>query len=471
LQPVCLGGACGTTFSAAGTPAGTQTIGDCTASVCNGNGATVTETDDKDVPDDAEECTVDACESGVPSNEPAAANMPCGDGLVCNGLGTCVGCTVAAQCGEDNECIAFSCVDDVCGSELADVGTPIAQQIGGDCLDAVCNGAGGVISTVQDTDVPTDGNECTGDLCVNGVASNLNEPDGEPCSSGGTCQAGACVIFSCNDSAQNGQETDEDCGGPICPSCASGLGCVLDSDCMSGLCPAGTCLPSCVDGEQNGGEADVDCGGPCDPCQPGSTCTVAGDCATGVCSGICGEYQLLISELRARGPGAGTDDFIEVYNPLAVAVTLPLSGAEAPVQIVSRSDAASTYTVKHTFNGETIGAHRHFLLAGSGYTGPTTPDVQAGAGLITDKVSVAVRRGAFDLDAVCIYFATDPFDATYSCEGIPFVYANGSSNIDRSFERLPGAALGNGQDTDNSIADFLAVQPSSPQNLASAPTP
>lgn len=471
LQPVCLGGACGTTFTPAGTPSGDERVGDCKASVCDGNGSTILEDDDDDVPDDAEECTVDACEDGVPSNEPTAADTPCGDGLVCNGLGMCTGCTVAAQCGEDTECIAFTCIDEVCGSDPAELGTPVAQQSSGDCLEAVCNGAGGVISSVEDTDVPVDGNECTGDLCVNGVGSNPNEPDGEPCANGGACDGGACIVFDCNDNTQNGQETDEDCGGPICPPCGTGMGCVLDSDCVGGSCPAGTCEASCVDGVQNGGEVDIDCGGPCDACQPGAMCTTASDCATGVCSGICGEYQLVISELRARGPGAGTDDFIEIYNPLNIDVVTPLSSAAAPLQIVSRSDAAGTYTVKHTFNGETIGAHRHFLLAGSGYTGSATPDVQAGAGLITDKVSVALRRGAFDVDAVCIYFSVDPFDATYSCEFAPFVYSNGSANIDRSFERLPGGALGNGTDTNNNTVDFVAVQPSNPQNLASPATP
>jgi hypothetical protein len=70
-----------------------------------------------------------------------------------------------------------------------------------------------------------------------------------------------------------------------------------------------------------------------------------------------------------------------------------------------------------------------------------------------------------------MYYGGDPFDGSYTCEGTHFVYSNGSSNIDRSFERLPGGAAGNQTDTNNNNADFLAVQPSTPQNLLSPAAP
>jgi hypothetical protein len=51
---------------------------------------------------------------------------------------------------------------------------------------------------------------------------------------------------SCNDGAQNGDETGVDCGGSTCPAC-----------------------PTCTDGIQNGNETGVDCGGSCSEC-PGT---------------------------------------------------------------------------------------------------------------------------------------------------------------------------------------------------------
>ncbi|KAK8811387.1 hypothetical protein WA158_003121 [Blastocystis sp. Blastoise] len=40
----------------------------------------------------------------------------------------------------------------------------------------------------------------------------------------------------CNDLAQNGIETDIDCGGSICSPCSNGKKCIVDSDCESGRC-------------------------------------------------------------------------------------------------------------------------------------------------------------------------------------------------------------------------------------------
>ena len=407
VQPVCLGGECGTTFTPNGTPTGEQRAGDCNEVVCDGSGASLDVDDDLDVPNDGNDCTIDACTDGVASNEPSPVDTPCGDGLACDGAGACVGCIDASECGESTDCIAFNCNGGVCGSTTTAAGSALSAQTPGDCLIAVCDGAGGTTTDVDDGDLPIDGNECTGDACSNGTASNPPEPDGVPCAGGGSCDgAGVCVIATCADSAENGQETDEDCGGPTCPPCATGLGCSVGADCVSGSCSGGTCQPTCTDGEQNQGESDVDCGGPCLACPVGNGCSDDVDCMSGSCNGVCEEYRLLISEARARGPGAGTDDFIELYNPLDVDVLMPPASG-APVQIATRSDAAGSYTIRHTFDGETIGAHRHFLLAGSGYTGAAVPDVQSGAGLITDKVSIVVRRDLVTIDAFCMYFATN----------------------------------------------------------------
>ncbi len=46
---------------------------------------------------------------------------------------------------------------------------------------------------------------------------------------------------TCMDGAQNGDETDVDCGGPDCGQCADGQACSTESDCTSPLCVDGVC--------------------------------------------------------------------------------------------------------------------------------------------------------------------------------------------------------------------------------------
>lgn len=82
---------------------------------------------------------------------------------------------------------------------------------------------------------------------------------------GGAPAQGATA--TCGDSAQNGAETDVDCGGSACAPCAVNKGCFAATDCASGVCTNKTCVaPSCSDGVRNGDESAVDCGGGCAPC-------------------------------------------------------------------------------------------------------------------------------------------------------------------------------------------------------------
>lgn len=402
-------------------------------------------------------------------------------------------CSVAQDCpGNDTECSTRTCVANVCGFDLAPAGTVLAQQVAGDCTELVCDGAGDVTGNADATDLPDDANDCTIDGC-NGTQPQFTPASaGEPCAGPGNevvcndagtcvecidaidCASGVCTpqftcaSASCADLVQNGAETDVDCGGPDCQTCAVGEGCAVSADCTSGDCQGGTCQPTCTDGLLDQDESDVDCGGAtCAPCPVGGSCGVDGDCMSGLCSGSCDEYQLLVSELRSRGPGGGSDDFVELYNPLDVDVTL---GAD--IEIAARSDGAAAYSPRWTAAGQIVPAHGHVLVAGPAYSAATIPDDALSSG-IADKVSVVVRRAGTVLDAVCLYCgATDPFDATYDCEGAAFVLVGcTSNNSDRSLERKPGGALGSGTDTGDSATDFQITTPADPQNLSSPPAP
>ena len=100
--------------------------------------------------------------------------------------------------------------------------------------------------------------------------------------------SGPCQTW-CTDAALNGDETDQDCGGPSCGACGDGKACFASSDCASRRCVTGHCqAASCSDGISNGGETGVDCGGPCGSCANGQGCCAGADCQSGNCSGdIC----------------------------------------------------------------------------------------------------------------------------------------------------------------------------------------
>ncbi|HVJ91810.1 MAG TPA: hypothetical protein VM580_18550, partial [Labilithrix sp.] len=87
----------------------------------------------------------------------------------------------------------------------------------------------------------------------------------EDCVSG-VCVSGECTSANCDNGVQDADETGVDCGGS-CPECSGGS-CQDAADCIGANCVDGVCEAplDCYDNVQNGAETDVDCGGPCDPC-------------------------------------------------------------------------------------------------------------------------------------------------------------------------------------------------------------
>jgi hypothetical protein len=239
----CTNGTCGFDYAAAGTPLNSQVAGDCHERRCDGNGGVTNAVDDGDVPVDGKQCTSDACNAGVPSNPPVGPGGACNQngGTLCDGKGACVQCLTASTCpGQDTECQSRACTNGACGVANQPKGTPLQAQIAGDCRSAQCDGAGNPTVVNDDADVPVDGNDCTKDVCTNGVPSN------PPAAAEALC-------------AQN--------GGKVCDGKGACVECASNADCASQLCANGACLAgSCKDGVQNGSETGVDCGGSCAPC-------------------------------------------------------------------------------------------------------------------------------------------------------------------------------------------------------------
>lgn len=220
-------------------------------------------------------------------------------------------------------------------------GTPLADDVSGDCQTAVCDGQGGIKKVADNTDKPADANACSVGICEVGVPKQDALPQDTPCTAGNLtgycdglgvcfecnrdaqcedtskpyCTNHLCQAASCEDGRQNGLETGPDCGGATtCLRCAINLGCAVDSDCVSAICgPQKTCAvcrddsscpntqrcanfscvdvsPGCTDNMKDGTETDIDCGGSggCRRCLTNKTCNQTTDCQSGVCTGgIC----------------------------------------------------------------------------------------------------------------------------------------------------------------------------------------
>jgi len=171
--------------------------GDCRTVACDAAGNIVVTVDDTDVPDDGNACTQDLCLNGMPIHEPSPAGASCGPGLVCNGVGQCVGCLNAADCpGTDSECAVRFCSSGSCGITFAPAGVPTAVQIPGDCRLNQCDGLGNVVTAADATDLPIDGNQCTSDVCLGSLPTNPPVPAGTPCTQNGgsACDgSGLCI--------------------------------------------------------------------------------------------------------------------------------------------------------------------------------------------------------------------------------------------------------------------------------------
>ncbi len=119
-------------------------------------------------------------------------------------------------------------------------------------------------------------------------------------SDGITVDKSLTVYTHCGNGIMDSGETDIDCG-DVCPSCLIGKKCVIDTDCITGICNQQTKLCSetqitdtCANQIFDIGETDIDCGGTCPPCTSGKSCSYDSDCLSSNCNqqNICEEFTL-----------------------------------------------------------------------------------------------------------------------------------------------------------------------------------
>jgi hypothetical protein len=215
--------------------------------------------------------------------------------------GRCV-CTKDEDCAVDDECRVGTCdmSTGICDVANRDPGTPVGEQIAGDCRSRQCNESGAVVLVTLDSDAPADpGEPCTLPACQSGTLVTKPRPENTACGASSTecslvdtCDGeGNCrpnhvppgtVIRDANatdcrrrtcDGSGNAVET------PVDGACQDGLFCTGTDSCDSG----GTCVHS---GNPCTSPAQPHCvGNSCRQCVMDSECAGIGGPGTGRCSG------------------------------------------------------------------------------------------------------------------------------------------------------------------------------------------
>ncbi|RVU46829.1 hypothetical protein EA187_06760 [Lujinxingia sediminis] len=198
--------------------------------------------------DDVGDLDVGQPDSGQPDADAQPASS-CDDGeqngqesgVDCGGP-ACATCELGESCGTSSDCASGFCTAGVCVDEsCADVACAADET----CYRSVCylacedsDGCDPSSRCYQGSCVPLDCSttECSeGETCYRGVCYGACSGD-EGCSEeGAECVEGSCVVSTCDDGLQNGDETDIDCGGSECEACAPGKMCELGEDCQEPL--------------------------------------------------------------------------------------------------------------------------------------------------------------------------------------------------------------------------------------------
>ncbi len=192
---------------------------------------------------------------------------------------------------------------------------------------------------------------------------------------------------------------------------------------------------------------------------------------------------LVISQVQSRGSGGAGDELIEVYNPTDASVTFDATWSLETRAATTAGCASTSRMTLVTGAGQIIPSHKHALFAPTGFDQGTAVDGASSGGMsgnMSDGANVVLYHGSTVSDAICFSADTPSFTLLttcanpYTCEGTPATNPHDNStgtNADKSLERKPGGAGGNGIDTNVSSNDFAEQDTPVPHNLAAAAVP
>lgn len=194
--------------------------------------------------------------------------------------------------------------------------------------------------------------------------------------------------------------------------------------------------------------------------------------------------HLVISEIQSGGATAA-DEFVELYNPTSVGVTL------TNYRLRRKTAAGTTTTTWFTFTATSCGgavciiaANGYLLVAATGYTGSETADVVGVTAALAADNAIILDDGTNLIDVVA--YGTHSSNSWTTAPAGSFTNTNiGNPANNGSIERKNQASAtatslftggadetkGNGWDSDVSSNDFVIQTTSKPQNLTRTEVP
>jgi len=177
--------------------------------------------------------------------------------------------------------------------------------------------------------------------------------------------------------------------------------------------------------------------------------------------------HVVISEIQIAGVTA-SDEFVELYNPTSNDISL--NGW----RLTRKTDKGSESNLVSSLSG-TIKAHGYFLITPqSGYTGSIAADetYSVAGSPIAANGTVLIYSDAGDtlIDKVGFGLAADKESMAIS-NPASSSSAERKAGVSSTFESMTtgeDVALGNGEDTDSNLNDFVIRLVSQPQNSSSA---
>ncbi len=198
---------------------------------------------------------------------------------------------------------------------------------------------------------------------------------------------------------------------------------------------------------------------------------------------------LVLSQVKTRGLGGGTDEWVEIYNPGSAPVTFDGSWSVAARTATGGLAGCATviYTTRFSGGGQVIPSHGHILYGyPTGFSEAATTPADAPYAVsvgISDAASVVLVHGATVIDALCFYYDSATTRSTrrleavqqpFTCSGTPVMNLHDNttaSDNNQSLERKPGGAGGNTMNTHDNASDFIAQATADPHDLTSVPVP
>lgn len=176
--------------------------------------------------------------------------------------------------------------------------------------------------------------------------------------------------------------------------------------------------------------------------------------------------NIVISEIQTNGVTAG-DEFVELYNPTNSDIVM------TNWRLVRQSSTGTPSNLVTNLSG-TIKARGYYLITPqTGYTGPTSADklYSGTSSAITSNSTVLLYSDASItlVDAVGFGTATNKEGSASSNPGVGGSLERKASTTSTPESMTTGddALMGNGEDTNNNLADFVVRVVSQPQNSVS----